>query len=160
MWLARLRPCLIEFGSNVVSTRSIFVSGQHMSERFSVLNFFGSPMIFGQLWGGYSGADVKAANFPCRSLLQRKSRRAAQFMVNSGSKKHSVSARDLDCSKMTSNRPPSKNVRALEWTYCFSASLIIPAVWRQSAFMTMRAADAASLIRKINSLSRPRCMIG
>src|SRR5271167_660606 len=75
MWLARLRPCLIEFGSNVVSTRSIFVSRQHMSETFSVLNFFGSPMIFGQLWGGYSGADAKAANFPCRSLLRRKSRR-------------------------------------------------------------------------------------
>jgi hypothetical protein len=33
----------------------------------------------------------------------------------------------------------SKNVRALEWTYCFSASLIIPAMWRQSAFMRIHA---------------------
>jgi hypothetical protein len=50
----------------------------------------------------------------------------------------------------------SKNVRALEWTCCFSASLIIPALWRQSAFMVIRAADATSLIGKINSMSR--CM--
>ena len=37
--------------------------------------------------------------------------------------------------------------------------IVIPALWRQSAFMSIRAADAASLIGKINSLSRARCMV-
>ena len=36
--------------------------------------------------------------------------------------------------------------------------LITPALCRQSAFMTIRAADAASLIGKINSMSHARCM--
>ena len=55
-------------------------------------------------------------------------------------------------------RRMAKNVRALEWTRCFSPSLITPALWRQSAFMTIRAADAASLMGKINSMSHARCM--
>ena len=54
--------------------------------------------------------------------------------------------------------PSAKNGRALEWTHCFSPSLITPALCRQSAFMTIRAADAASLIGKINSTSHARCM--
>src|SRR6516164_7352385 len=52
----------------------------------------------------------------------------------------------------------AKSVPALECTHCFSASLITPALWRQSAFMSIRAADAASLIGKINSMSHARCM--
>jgi hypothetical protein len=44
-------------------------------------------------------------------------------------------------------------MRALKWTHCFSSSLITPALCRQSAFMTIRAAEAASLIGKINSPS-------
>src|SRR4029077_9935520 len=52
----------------------------------------------------------------------------------------------------------STNLRALESTNCFSNSLIMPALWRQSAFMSIRAADAASLIGKINSMSHARCM--
>jgi hypothetical protein len=47
---------------------------------------------------------------------------------------------------------------ALEWTHCFSPSLITPALCKQSAFMTIRAADAASVIGKINSISSARCM--
>jgi hypothetical protein len=35
---------------------------------------------------------------------------------------------------------------------------ITPALCRQSAFMTIRTADAASLIGKINSMSHARCM--
>jgi len=56
------------------------------------------------------------------------------------------------------NAPWSTNVRALESTNCFSASLIMPALWRQSAFMSIRAAEAASLIGNINSISHARCM--
>src|SRR5262249_8840518 len=52
----------------------------------------------------------------------------------------------------------AKNVRALEYTHGFSASLIPPAWGRQSAFISIRAADAASLIGKINSMSHARCM--
>ncbi len=54
----------------------------------------------------------------------------------------------------------SKKVRALKWTYCFSASLIIPALWRQSAFMSIRAAEAASVVGKITSMSSAHCMKG
>jgi len=54
--------------------------------------------------------------------------------------------------------PSVKNGRALEWTHCFSQSLITPTLCRQSAFMTIRAADAASLIGKINSMSHAPCM--
>src|SRR6516162_1598834 len=54
--------------------------------------------------------------------------------------------------------PSAKNGRALEWTHCFSPSPIAPALCRQSAFMTIRAADAASLIGKIDSMSHAHCM--
>ena len=50
----------------------------------------------------------------------------------------------------------SKNVRALEWTHCLSPLLITPALWRQSAFMIIRAADTASLTGKINLMSQTR----
>ena len=97
--VALLRPCLIEFGSdvvstfapwliefggNVVSTRSFFVSRQHLSQTFSVLNFFGSAMIFGQLWD--SGADAKRPISPAGRFCGGNRARAAQLrqiMVNS-----------------------------------------------------------------------------
>ena len=55
--------------------------------------------------------------------------------------------------------PSVKNGRALEWTHRFSSSLITPALCRQSAFMTIRVADATSLTGKINSMSHERCML-
>src|SRR6516162_6152798 len=41
----------------------------------------------------------------------------------------------------------AKNGRALEWTHCFSPSLIMPALCRQSAFMTIRAALSGRIRR-------------
>jgi len=70
-----------------------------------------------------------------------------------------IGGKHARCDQAASLRVPSaKNERALEWTHCLSSSLITPALWRESAFMTIRAADAASLIGKINSMSHARRM--
>ena len=94
-------------------------------------------------------------------IIERISSASAEMRSTITASKSSYLAgvRDSRCDQAASLSVPSaKNGRALEWTHCFSPSLITPALCRQSAFMTIRAADAASLIGKINSMSHARCM--
>src|SRR6516165_9813332 len=53
----------------------------------------------------------------------------------------------------------SKKVRILESTHCFCCSLITPALCRESAFTAIKAAEAASWIGKIISMSSWRCIV-